>query len=132
MNQRDRITMAMVGPPMDGPTDGQPEPIRPIHPRNLLRNRPDAATQAWIDEMMQQALGPGGQAPSYAEFENPPARHPLDTSVELNMRTDNVPLPPEVIPPNAPAWAREHQSTPEFRENPVRYADPYDEETRGI
>jgi hypothetical protein len=93
--------------------EGMPPPM-PHNPRNLLRGEP-----APIDPAMLE----GAPAePGYAEWENIPAQQypSMESGGQL------PPLPPEVIPPDAPDWATTQQGMPEFIEYPTirgKYTD---------
>ena len=116
------------GAPGDMPP---PMPQPPHHPRNLLdRGAAGPMSQEWMDKMMQRGMGGGGAGAlspetkriidqalngpfEYNEWENVPQKNP-----RLGEEETRPPLPPEVIPPDAPEWATEQQGTPEFIEYP--------------
>jgi len=119
MNQRDRITMAMMYPEMaEGlePPGAPPAPIAPgdmpppmpyrHNPRNLLHNGAGSAmSPEWMEKLLRSS-----RPPEYNEWDKIPAANP-----PLVEGGNSPPLPPEVIPPDAPDWATRGGEPPFLR-----------------
>jgi len=127
-------------PELMPPADMPPPPPWKHHPRNLLRGD-QGISQELMDEMLRkEGHGSGGMGPTpmdpetrrlieeaingpreYNEWDTVPAKYP-----RLGEEETQPPLPPTVIPPDAPDWATTQQGMPEFMQYPTirgKYTD---------